>query len=65
MEQDIYRRVMKHLGDVGAGYPQIDDFLEILKKTLTTEEAEIALGLPTRLAPFEVEEADIIARRLQ
>ncbi|MBW1840049.1 MAG: 4Fe-4S binding protein [Deltaproteobacteria bacterium] len=64
MEQDIYQRLMKHLGNVGIGYPQIDDFLEVLKKTLTPEEAEIALGLPTRLPPFEVEEVDIIVQRV-
>jgi hypothetical protein len=49
MEQDIYHKLMKHLGNVGVGYPQIDDFLEVLKKTLTPEEAAVALGLPTRL----------------
>ncbi|MBN2466800.1 MAG: 4Fe-4S binding protein [Deltaproteobacteria bacterium] len=65
MEQDIYRELMMHLGKVGIGYPQIDGFLEVLQKTLTVEEAEVALGLPTRLPPLEVEEADNIAQRLQ
>lgn len=65
MEQDIYRTLMKHLGEVGIGYPQIDDFLEVLKKTITPEEAETALGLPTRLSPFEVEEVAAIACRVQ
>ena len=55
----------EHLGEVGIGYPQIDDFLEVLKKTLTPEEAEIALGLPTRLPPLEVEEVELIAGRLK
>ena len=65
MEQDIYRKLMKHLGNVGIGYPQIDDFLEVLKRSLTPEEAEIATGLPTRRPPFEVEEVDMIAHRVQ
>jgi len=65
MGQDIYRKLMKHLGSVGIGYPQKDDFLEVLKKILTPEEAEIATGLPTRLPPFEVEEVDVIAHRVQ
>lgn len=64
MDQDIYRKLMMHLGNVGVGYPQVDDFLEVLRKTITTEEAEIALGLPTRLPPFEVESVDLIAERV-
>ena len=64
MDQDIYGKLMRHLGNVGIGYPQIDDFLEVLRKTITTEEAEIALGLPTRLAPFEVEDVDLIAEKV-
>ena len=63
--QEIYRSLMKHLGKVGIGYPQIDNFLEVLQKMLTPEEAEIALGLPTRLPPLEVEGVDVIARRIQ
>ena len=34
MSEDIYRTLMEHLGKVGIGYPQIDDFLEVLKKQL-------------------------------
>jgi len=56
---------MEHLGKVGTGYPQSDDFLEVLEKTITPEEAAIALGLPTHLPPFEVEDTDVIARRVQ
>ena len=64
MDQDIYGKLMRHLGNVGIGYPQEDDFIEVLRKTITTEEAEIALGLPTRLAPFEVEDVDLIAEKV-
>ena len=64
MDQDIYGKLMRHLGNVGVGYPQIDDFLEVLRKTTTIEEAEIALGLPTRLPPFEVEDVDSIAEKV-
>lgn len=65
MEHDIYRKLMAHLGNVGAGYPQFDEFLEVLRKLVTPEEAEVALGLPTRLPPLEVEGIDAIARRAQ
>jgi len=64
MDQDIYGKLMRHLGNVGIGYPQTGDFIEVLRKTITTEEAEIALGLPTRLAPFEVEDVDLIAEKV-
>ncbi|MFH0814395.1 MAG: 4Fe-4S binding protein [Pseudomonadota bacterium] len=66
MGQDIYHNLMKHLGNVGIGYPQMgkDDFIKVLRKKITPEEAEIALGLPTRLPPFEVEEVEVIARRI-
>lgn len=56
---------MKHLRNVGIGYPQIDDFLEVLKRMVTPDEAEIALGLPTRLPPLEVEGVEAIAGRIQ
>jgi len=65
MGSDIYRKLMEHLGNVGTGYPQYDEFIEVLKKNITPEEAAIALGLPTRLPPLEVEAVDLIARRLQ
>ena len=66
MEQDVYSRLIKHLGKVGLGYPQnrADQFLTVLKQKLSREEAEIALGLPVRLPPLEVEAIDTIARRL-
>ena len=60
---DVYRKLMRHLGNVGIGYPHYDEFLEVLEKKITPEEAEIALGLPTRLPPFEVEEVEEIAKR--
>jgi ferredoxin/DNA-binding IclR family transcriptional regulator len=65
MGSDIYRKLMEHLGNVGTGYPQYDEFIEVLKKNITPKEAEIALGLPTRLLPLEVEAIEVIARRLQ
>ena len=65
MEHNVYRKLMKHLGNVGIGYPQYDEFLTVLEKKITPEEAEIALGLPTRLPPFEVEEVAVIAQRVK
>jgi H+/Na+-translocating ferredoxin:NAD+ oxidoreductase subunit B len=64
MAKNSYRKLMEHLGNVGIGYPQSDDFLGVLEKTIDPEEAEIALGLPIRVAPFEVEDVDVIAARV-
>jgi len=64
MAETMYQQLMRHLGEVGTGYPQSDEFLEVLEKTLSEEEAAIALGLPTRLLPFEVEDIDTIAGRV-
>ena len=63
MHDDIYRKLMVHLKDVGTGYPQYDEFLEVLRKFVTPEEAVVALGLPTRLPPLEVEAVEDIAAR--
>lgn len=67
MKQDNYYRLMDHLAKVGIGYPQMgkDDFIKVLKKKITPNEAEVALGLPTRLPPFEVEEVEVIANRIE
>ncbi|MCK5011870.1 MAG: hypothetical protein KAS98_15355 [Deltaproteobacteria bacterium] len=54
MEHDVYRKLMKHLGSVGIGYPQYDEFLAVLEKKITPEEAETAVGLPTRLPPLRL-----------
>ena len=49
MDKDAYRKLMKHLGNVGIGYPQTEDFLGILKKKLTPEEAEMLPGIIDRI----------------
>ena len=63
-KEDVYTKLMTHLGEVGTGYPQSDDFLEVLRKIFSPEEAEIALGLPTRLPPMAVEDVETIAGRI-
>ena len=63
-KEDTYTNLMTHLGEVGTGYPKSDDFLEVLRKIFSPEEAEVALGLPTRLPPLAVEDVETIAGRL-
>lgn len=54
MCQDVYQRLALHLSVLGMGMPTRDDLLVILRENLSPEEAEIALLLPTRVAPLEL-----------
>jgi NAD-dependent dihydropyrimidine dehydrogenase PreA subunit len=53
MEQDVYKRLAKHLSSLGMGYPEKEELLEILRENFTALEAEVALAIPTRVIPFE------------
>jgi len=61
-EEDIYDKMIEHLGQVGAGIP--GPFASMFINFFTPEEAEVALGLPVLKPPFEVDEVDIIASRV-
>lgn len=61
---DAYRRLARHLANLGMGYPPTEALQEILKECFTPEEAEIALAIPTRVPPLEVSPAEEIAGRL-
>ena len=39
MENDIYKRLAKHLSALGMGYPEKEELLEILKENFTPVEA--------------------------
>lgn len=54
MCQDVYQRLVLHLSALGMGLPNREALLEILKENMSSEEAEIALLLPTRVMPLEV-----------
>jgi len=56
--------IRSHLARVGTGIPLTDAFWKLLHMSLTDEELEVILGLPTKLPPFEVEDVDTIAQRL-
>jgi predicted transcriptional regulator len=53
MEQDVYRRLAKHLSSLGMGYPEKEELLEILRENFTSLEAEVALAIPSKVIPFE------------
>jgi len=61
---NVYERLAEHLSTLGMGYPVTGDLLEILQKDFSPEEAEIALALPTRVAPLRPVPARDVARAL-
>jgi len=63
--RDVYQKLGDHLTKVGQGYPKVDALLELLHSNLSPQEAKVALGLPIKLPPLEVEEIDVIARQVK
>jgi len=63
MTEDVYRRLAYHLSTLGLGCPVREDLLDILKENFTPEEAEVALSLPTKVAPLQPVGIDEIASK--
>lgn len=61
MTPDIYERLALHLASLGMGLPYREDLLDILRQNFTPREAEVALLLPTKVAPLQPVEVDEIA----
>jgi Pyruvate/2-oxoacid:ferredoxin oxidoreductase delta subunit len=53
MDDEIYKRLAKHLSALGMGYPEKEELIEILRENFTPQEAEVALAIPTKRIPFE------------
>lgn len=53
MSHNVYDHLAVHLSTLGMGMPEREDLLVILRENLTPQEAEVALLLPTRVAPLE------------
>lgn len=53
MAEEIYKRLAKHLSALGMGYPEKEELVEILRENFTSEEAEVALAIPSKVIPFE------------
>jgi NAD-dependent dihydropyrimidine dehydrogenase PreA subunit len=64
MGEDVYERLSKHLSALGMGYPEKEELLEILRENFTSQEAEVALAIPTKVIPFEPVAAAEIARHI-
>lgn len=60
IEADVYARLAWHLAALGMGLPFRDDLVAILRENLTEDEAQVALLLPNRVAPFAVVAVDDI-----
>ncbi|MCL6477009.1 MAG: 4Fe-4S binding protein [Peptococcaceae bacterium] len=61
MSHNVYEHLAVHLSTLGMGMPKTEDLLVILMEILTPAEAEVALLLPTRVAPLETVGLDEIA----
>jgi NAD-dependent dihydropyrimidine dehydrogenase PreA subunit len=64
MAQDIYEKLAHHLSTLGMGMPYREGLIEILRENFTPQEAEVALALPTKVAPLQPIGVDEIARRV-
>ena len=57
---DVYEQLAVNLFNLGAGYAPKEGLEEILKEMFTPLEAEVALTLPTKVAPLELAGVDDI-----
>jgi hypothetical protein len=46
MDNDIYKKLAKHLNALGMGYPEKEELTEILQENFTPQEAQVALAIP-------------------
>jgi hypothetical protein len=53
MSEEVYKRLAKHFGALGMGYPEKEELIEVLRENFTSQEAEVALAIPTKVIPFE------------
>ncbi|PIV20832.1 MAG: hypothetical protein COS40_10465, partial [Deltaproteobacteria bacterium CG03_land_8_20_14_0_80_45_14] len=51
VDDNIYKKLAKHLSSLGMGYPEKEELLEILRENFTPLEAEVALAIPTKVIP--------------
>lgn len=54
MTEELYHRLAEHMSTLSMGLPATEGLEDILKANFTPEEAEVALALPTRVAPMQV-----------
>ena len=64
MTGDLYQRLANHLSTLGIGCPVREDMEEILRLNFTPRDAEVALALPTRVAPLQLATVDEIGSRV-
>jgi ferredoxin len=51
--EDVFRKLAKHLKFLGMGYPTNEALISILEKNINPEEAEIMLGIPNKKIPMQ------------
>ena len=63
-QTDIYKRLARHLSQLGMGYPPTEDLQEILRANFAPKEVEVAMALPTGVIPLQPVGVDEILRKL-
>jgi len=61
---DIYEQLAFHLSTLGMGFPYRAELLEMLREQLTVTEAQVLLGLPTKVTPLQPVGVDEIAGKV-
>jgi ferredoxin len=62
---DVYHKLAVHLSTLGIGCPVREDMIDILKLNFDVTEAEVALALPTKVAPLHLATVDEIGSRVE
>ena len=65
MTNDVYARLAFHMSSMAIGPPFNEYLVQIIRETLTREEAEILLRLPTQLAPLEPVSSNEISQHFE
>ncbi|MFP4037912.1 MAG: 4Fe-4S binding protein [Desulfobacteraceae bacterium] len=61
MERDVFDRLAVHMSELAIGPPYNEHLVEILKESLSGQEALVLLSMPSRVGPFETVSAGDIA----
>lgn len=63
MIKDIYDRLASHMEGLAMGPPYNEYLVQILRESLNEKEAEVLLGIPSGVAPFQILSAAEVASR--
>ena len=64
MTEEVYQQLAYHLSTLEIGCPLREEMIEMLRLNFTSSEAEVALALPTNVAPLHLATTDEIGSRV-